>query len=173
MKNIRVGVLTVSDSCAAGSRADLGGPAIARGARGLGWTVARQEVVPDRVPGIVRRLRAWSSAGAVDVILTTGGTGLGPRDVTPEATRAVIKKEVPGIPEALRREGARHTPLAALSRAVCGVLGRTLILNLPGSPRSLDESFPILEAVIPHALEMMSGGGHPHPGRHPRAGGRA
>ncbi len=156
---MKIGVLTVSDSCAAGTREDLGGPAIKAWALRQNWRVAHQKVVPDSPRAVSRVLRAWSAAGA-DVILTTGGTGLGPRDNTPEATAAVLDKEAPGIAEALRREGCRHTPMAALSRAVCGLRRRTLIINLPGSPRSLVESFPLLEVLIPHALAMMAGQGH-------------
>ncbi|HVE13112.1 MAG TPA: MogA/MoaB family molybdenum cofactor biosynthesis protein, partial [Elusimicrobiota bacterium] len=132
---MKAAVLTVSDRSARGERPDAGGPAVSAAARARGWTVADSAVVPDARAAIVRRLRAWSNGPkAFDLILTTGGTGVGPRDVTPEATRAVLEKELPGVTERMRREGEKSTILTYLSRAVCGTRGRTVILNLPGSP---------------------------------------
>lgn len=161
MNPLRVGVLTVSDSSFRGEREDTGGPAIIAWAKGLGWSVERRALVPDGTREAGRVLRAWCDRDRLDAVLTTGGTGLGPRDRTPEATKAVLELEVPGVVEALRAEGRRHTPYADLSRALCGVRGKTFILNLPGSPRALTESFPLLETLIPHALKMMAGGCHP------------
>lgn len=158
---IRVGVLTVSDSSARGEREDLGGPAVAAAAEALGWRVERTSVVPDEVKSIEAALREWSDgAEAVDIVLTTGGTGLSPRDVTPEATRAAADREIPGLAERIRRIGETHTPRAVLSRGTCGSRNSTLFVNLPGSPKGAVESLEAVAGVLPHALEMMRGGGH-------------
>lgn len=162
MKRIQVGVLTISDSCAKGKRKDAGGPIIAKWVRKMGWVVKHRSVTPDKLTGIIYQLCNWSDEDCLDLIFTTGGTGIGPRDVTPEATWAVLEKEIPGICEGLRREGYKHTPFAVLSRAASGMRGKTLIINLPGSPGSLTESFPLLETIIPHSLEMIAGAGHNH-----------
>ncbi len=162
MKRIRVGILTVSDSCADGKRKDAGGPAIAKWARKMGWVVERRSVVSDKLITIAYYLCDWSDEHRLDLILTTGGTGVGPRDVTPEATQAILEKKIPGICETLRKEGSKHTPFAVLSRAAAGARGKTLIINLPGNPKSFNESFLILEAIIPHSLRMIAGAGHNH-----------
>ncbi|HWN81807.1 MAG TPA: MogA/MoaB family molybdenum cofactor biosynthesis protein, partial [Candidatus Udaeobacter sp.] len=143
---MKVAVLTVSDGVAAGTRVDEGGPAIAALLTGAGHEVVASAVVPDDVVEITRFLLRTSDAGVAELILTTGGTGLGPRDVTPEATRAVLEREAPGIAEALRMESLQHTKMAALGRGVAGVRARTLIVNLPGNPRAIAESLaPLLK----------------------------
>lgn len=156
---IRVGVLTVSDRSAEGRREDRGGPALARAVEALGWEVAERAVVPDDVEAIAGRLSAW--CGDLDLVLTTGGTGLSPRDVTPEATRRVLDREVPGLAERMRREGEKTAPAAVLSRAVCGTRGKALILNLPGKPEGACESLAAVADLLPHALAVLRGGGHP------------
>ena len=160
--SLRVGILTVSDRCWRKEALDEGGPLLERRARSLGWVVAARDLVPDDPARIRAALKRWSSGrSALDLVLTTGGTGLGPRDSTPEATRAVLDKEVPGLAERIRREGEKHTSLAALSRAVCGVRGKTLIVNLPGSPKGARESLAAVEGLLAHAAAMMRGGDHP------------
>ena len=157
----RAGVLTVSDRSHRGEREDLSGPALSARASALGWRVCRSAVVPDERGAISRALRQWSQGrDALDLVFTTGGTGFGPRDLTPEATLAVIDRQAPGLAERMRRAGEAKTPLAALSRGVCGIRKRTLILNLPGSPKGAVESFDAVADILPHALEMMRGRGH-------------
>ncbi len=154
-----IGVLTLSDRSAAGARADLSGPT----ARDLllaalpGATMRRQAVVPDDRAPIEATLRAWADDDHLALIVTTGGTGLAPRDVTPEATLAVLDYTVPGIAEVMRAASLAHTPLAMLSRAVAGVRGRTLILNLPGSPKAVRECLAAITPALPHALEKLAG----------------
>ena len=121
----------------------------------MDFSLARYEIVPDEEDIISARLREWADSGEVDLIVTTGGTGLGPRDVTPEATLAVIQRPVPGISEALRQGGGRHTPMAMLSRGFAGLRGRCLIINLPGSPRAVRECLETVVEAIPHALETL------------------
>jgi len=152
-----VGVLTVSDKGARGERVDTSGAAIGEAVAELEGSVERYEIVPDEREVIADRLRQWADDGGLDIILTTGGTGLGPRDVTPEATLAVVEKLVPGMAEALRQEGLRHTPMAMLSRQVAGVRGRTLIINLPGSEKGVREGLACLLPVLPHAVETLRG----------------
>jgi len=151
------GVLTVSDKGARGEREDTSGAAIREMLSTLDVTVERYEVIPDDRASIAQRLIAWADDDGLDLIVTTGGTGLGPRDVTPEATREAIDYEAPGLAEAMRLEGLKHTPMAMLSRAATGVRGRTLIVNLPGSPRGVRESLSVLLPVLPHALETLRG----------------
>jgi molybdenum cofactor synthesis domain-containing protein len=150
-----VGVLTSSDKGAQGAREDTSGAAIRELIAGIGGTVVRYEVVPDEREQLRQRLCAWADGGEVDVVLTTGGTGLSSRDVTPQATLAVLDYEVPGIGEALRAEGLRHTPMSMLSRAVAGVRGRTLIVNLPGSERAVRQNLAVLLPVLSHAVETL------------------
>ncbi len=152
---LRVAVLTVSDRAARGETPDRSGPAVERLVAGAGWKLIATATVPDEVETIRSALCAWSDDGVADLVLTTGGTGLGPRDVTPEATRAVLEREVPGIPEVMRRVGMASTPLAALSRQVAGQRGRTLIVNLPGSPRAAGECLESILALLPHAVELV------------------
>jgi len=149
-------VLTVSDSSARGERRDESGPLIEHLVVAAGGEVVAHAIVPDERPRIEEKLRDWSDDGASDLILTTGGTGLGPRDVTPEATRAVIHREAPGIAEAMRHAGLASTPMAALSRQVAGARGTTLIVNLPGSPKAVQECLDAVIGILPHAVEMLN-----------------
>ncbi|MFH2204496.1 MAG: MogA/MoaB family molybdenum cofactor biosynthesis protein [Elusimicrobiota bacterium] len=161
MSKLSIAVLVVSDRSAAGKREDLSGPALARAAAARGWSVVEQAVVADEQAAVAACLRDWCDRPAPpDIVLTCGGTGLGPRDVTPEATRAVVEREVPGLVERMRREGEKAAPFAVLSRAVCGQRRRTLILNLPGSPRGAEESLASIADLLPHALQMMAGDDH-------------
>lgn len=152
---IRFGILTISDRSFHAERADTSGPALAQAVTQQGWQVLRTEVLPDEFEQIVAKLVTWSDSGELDVILTTGGTGFSPRDVTPEATSAVIQRSTPGLAEAVRYAGLRITPHAMLSRAIAGIRGRTLIINLPGSPKGAMENLDILIPVLPHAVELL------------------
>ena len=154
---MRVAVLTISDAGARGERADSSGDAIASWAAARGYPLAGRMLVPDEPSRIGAELRRWADADAADLVLTTGGTGLAPRDVTPEATRAVLDKEAPGIAEALRVAVFPRFPRAALSRGLAGVRGRTLIINLPGSPGGVRDGLGVLEAFIDHAVDLVRG----------------
>ncbi len=154
---IRVGILTVSDRSARGERVDTTQEAIREVLKQGSYEVAAYEVVPDEPAQIRRVLRLWADQVGIELILTNGGTGLAPRDHTPEATREVLDKEVPGMAELMRLEGLKRTPMAALSRGVVGVRGRSLIVNLPGSPKGAAQSLAALLPVIPHALETITG----------------
>jgi molybdopterin adenylyltransferase len=156
----KLGILVVSDRASQGGYKDLSGPAIAAWAGEAGLDVAALEVVPDEQDQIEEKLKAWSDSRRMDLILTSGGTGLGPRDVTPEATGVVIEREARGIPEWLRIASAPGTPRAALSRAVAGLRGRTLIVNLPGSPQAVQEWLETLEPILHHAFVMVEGKTH-------------
>jgi molybdopterin adenylyltransferase len=161
---IRAAILTVSDKGARGERVDTAGPAVAELLRGIGAEVVETVVVPDDRPGIAEQLRAWADGGSVDLILTTGGTGLAQRDVTPEATLDTAERQVPGIPEVMREVGRRSTHMAAVSRAVAVTRGRTLIINLPGSERGVRESLGAVIGLLPHAVELLQGDtGEQHP----------
>jgi molybdopterin adenylyltransferase len=154
---IRAGILTVSDSGSRGAREDTSGAAIRQLLVGIGGEVGRYEIVPDEREVIAAKLATWCDEGGVDLILTTGGTGLASRDVTPEATLDIAERLAPGIAEAMRAEGMRHTPKAMLSRAVAAVRVRTLIINLPGSEKGVRESLGAVLDVLPHAVELLQG----------------
>jgi molybdenum cofactor synthesis domain-containing protein len=151
---MRCAILTVSTSLAAGQGEDLSGPALADAAAGAGAEVVVRDVVSDDVVAIEAWLRRQIEAGA-ELILTTGGTGLTPDDVTPEATLAVVEREVPGLAEAMRAESLRHTPMAMLSRAVAGVGGGSLIINFPGNPKAIAQLFPVVAPVLRHAVATL------------------
>ena len=148
-------VLTISDSSARGERSDLSGPALARVLRKRHFSVVATEIVPDERPAIQKMLVRL--AGKAQLVVTTGGTGIAERDVTPEATQAVCDRLLEGVAERMRAEGARKTPLAALSRGVCGIRGKSMILNTPGSPRGAVESLEAVIDLLPHALQLLSG----------------
>ena len=158
---MRAALITVSSSKAGGEGRDESGERLRALATRLGADVAGAEIVGDDRERIERRLRHWAAEGRADLILTSGGTGFSPTDVTPEATRAVLDREAPGLPEAMRLASREHTPHWMLSRAAAGVCGSTLIVNFPGSPRSIDQCGEALAAALPHALELLAGG-HPH-----------
>jgi molybdopterin adenylyltransferase len=152
---VRAVVITVSDSCFAGSRKDVSGPAVAEVLEEAGLAEVANQIVPDEVDAIVAAIT--KAAGVAELVLTTGGTGLALRDVTPEATRMVCERPVDGLSELMRAEGAKQTPLAALSRGVCGTLGRTLVVNLPGSPAGATGSLEVILRLLPHALDLLAG----------------
>jgi len=154
---LRIAILTVSDRSFYGQREDRSGPALVQAVTDRGWAVVETGLVPDDVEAIGVVLRQWCERPDVNVILTTGGTGFGPRDVTPEATRAVLEREAPGLAEAMRAASLRITPHAMLSRAIAGIRGRTLIVNLPGSPRAAVENFEVVAPVLPHAVHLLRG----------------
>lgn len=152
---IRFGILTLSDRSARGERADSSGPALAVLIQAEGWSVVKQSLLPDSEADIRGQLTSWADSGEMDVILTTGGTGFSPRDVTPEATRAVIERDAPGLAEAMRAASLKITPHAMLSRIVTGIRGKTLIINLPGSPKGAVENLQVVTSVLPHAVQLL------------------
>jgi molybdenum cofactor synthesis domain-containing protein len=152
---LRFGILTISDRSSRGERPDLGGPALKELILTRGWSVSRTDIVADDRARIASTLAGWCGDDSLDVILTTGGTGFSPRDVTPEATREVIEREAPGLAEAIRAESAKLTRHAMLSRAVAGICGRTLIINLPGSPKGAVQSLTVVADVLEHAVELL------------------
>ena len=157
---IRAAVLTVSDRSARGEREDVSGPLLAELLREAGASVVAQEVMSDEPAPLAERLRALADREDVNLVVTTGGTGLGPRDNTPEATRAVVEREVPGLGEAMRAETLKQTPTAMLSRAVCGTRSGALIVNLPGSTKGVRECFAVIRPVLNHAVAMLAGHDH-------------
>jgi molybdopterin adenylyltransferase len=157
---MRVAVLTISDTVARGEREDLSGPAVVAFCRGLGWEVIAGLHVADDPADIRQQLRELADSGRVDVIATTGGTGIGPRDNTPEATQAIADRVIPGIGEEMRRKGLEKTPTAILSRAIAGTRHKTLILNLPGSPQGAVESLEAVAHLLPHAVHVLHGARH-------------
>jgi len=152
---IRFGILTLSDRSSRGERADSSGPALAALIQAEGWSVVKRDILPDDEASIREMLISWADSGHVDVILTTGGTGFSPRDVTPEATRGVIERDAPGLAEAMRAASLRVTPHAMLSRIVAGIRGKTLIVNLPGSPKGAVENLQVVMPVLPHAIQLL------------------
>ncbi|MGO9011094.1 MAG: molybdenum cofactor biosynthesis protein B [Bryobacteraceae bacterium] len=154
---IQAAVLTISDSASAGTRADRSGPAVRERLEQLGWHVPVVETIPDERAAISARLAALADSGAVAAIFTTGGTGIAARDVTPEAARAVLDREIPGFGELMRARGRESTPLASLSRSLAGTRGRVLIVTLPGSPKGAVESLNAIVELVPHVLELLAG----------------
>lgn len=157
---LRAIALTVSDRCARGEQEDKSGPALVELLRGIGAEIVVAEIISDDLEPLTDRLRFYADRTDVDIIITTGGTGVAPRDNTPEATRAVIEREVPGLAEAMRAETWQRVPTAMLSRAICGTRGATLIINLPGSPAGVRECFDVIKSVLPHAVALLHGVPH-------------
>ena len=153
--SLRIGIITVSDRSYRGERTDVSGPALASAVGQLGWQVVQTIILPDELDQLVSTLTKWADADEMDVILTTGGTGFSPRDITPEATLAVVERLTPGIAESMRNESLRITPHAMLSRAAAGIRSRTLIVNLPGSPKAAVENLNVLIPVLPHAVQLL------------------
>jgi molybdopterin adenylyltransferase len=154
---MRAKILVLSDSTATGTRQDEAGAAVGALLKSQGWDVSAPEVLPDDIDRISARLLDWAAAADCDVIFTVGGTGLSPRDVTPEATWAVIERDIPGLSELMRAEGLKKTPRAALSRGVCGLRNGCLIVNLPGSTRGASESLEAVIDLLPHAIDIVRG----------------
>jgi molybdenum cofactor synthesis domain-containing protein len=154
--SLRFGILTISDRSARGEREDASGPALEAVVKTQGWSVTSRETLPDELQVIEDRLVLWADSGDIDIILTTGGTGFSQRDVTPEATQAVVERPAPGLTEAMRMASLQVTSHAMLSRAFAGIRGRTLIVNLPGSPKGAIENFRVILPVMQHAVDLLS-----------------
>ena len=157
---MRVAVLTISDSVSRGEREDLSGPAVVAFCRGLGWEIVTTSRVSDDLAAIREQLCDLADSGRHDLVLTTGGTGIGPRDNAPEATKAVADRVIPGIAEEMRRKGLEKTPTAVLSRATTVSRGKTLVVNLPGSPKGATESLEAVAHLLPHAVHVLHGARH-------------
>jgi molybdopterin adenylyltransferase len=157
MSKINAVVITASDACARGEREDVSGAALVQLLTDLGAEIVATKILSDDLDPLIEALIEFADHDDVNLIITTGGTGLGPRDNTPEATRLVIKREAPGIAEAIRAESLKVTPMAMVSRGVCGVRSDTLIVNLPGSPKAVKESFAVIAPVLPHAMDLLAG----------------
>ena len=153
--NLRFGILTVSDRSSRGERVDASGPALVGIVQSKGWQVAGQKIVPDEIEEIQTALKTWADSGKMDVIFTTGGTGFSPRDVTPEATRAIVERFTPGLDEAMRAASLQVTPHGMLSRSISGIRSRTLIINLPGSPKGASENLQVVLPVLEHAVKLL------------------
>ncbi|TFG48043.1 MAG: MogA/MoaB family molybdenum cofactor biosynthesis protein [Anaerolineales bacterium] len=164
--SINFAILTVSDRSSAGTREDISGPAIRDAVINAGWNVVKTAIIPDDRQEIQTILVDWSDLKDVQIILTVGGTGFAPRDITPEATLQVIERSAPGLAEAMRAGSLKITPHAMLSRAVAGIRKKTLIINLPGSPKGALENFRIIKPVLPHAVQLLSEGGQTETGHH-------
>ena len=156
----KAAILTSSDRCSRGESQDLSGKLVAEMIKAVGGESVACDIVPDEADLIKEKLLHYCDTLGVDLVFTTGGTGFSGRDVTPEATVQVIKKNIPGLPELMRMEGLKKTKKAVLSRGICGIRGNTIIINLPGSPKAVKESLEAVLDLIPHALEMLKGGGH-------------
>jgi molybdopterin adenylyltransferase len=154
---MRAVVITVSDACSKGERKDESGEALVQLLRDCGGEIVQTRIQADDLEPLAQTLRLFAEREDVNLIITSGGTGLSPRDNTPEATRQVIEREAPGFSEAIRAESLRHTPMGMISRGVCGVYSGTLIINLPGSPKAVRESFAVIRPVLSHALELLAG----------------
>lgn len=161
---IRAVVITVSDRCAQGLAHDESGPALVQLLEEMGARIVATIIVPDDLEPLTAKLCGYADDAEVNLVITTGGTGFSPRDNTPEATRAAIQREAPGLAEAMRMETLRQTPLAMLSRGVCGIRADTLIINLPGSPKGARESFAVIKPALPHAIALLSGKPHSEAG---------
>jgi molybdopterin adenylyltransferase len=154
---IRAVVITVSDACSRGEREDKSGETLVELLNEAGAEILDREVLADDLEPLFQRLIYFSDQGEVNLIVTTGGTGFGPRDNTPEATRRAIEREAPGLSEAMRAESLKHTPMGMISRGVCGIRKTSLIVNLPGSPKAVRESFAVIKPVLPHVVELLAG----------------
>ena len=154
---IRAVVITASDACSRGERRDESGEALVELLKDLDAEIVETKIVSDDLEPLINTLRQFADRPDVNLIITTGGTGFGPRDNTPEATRAIIEREAPGLAEAMRMETLKHTPMAMISRGVCGIRSNTLIVNLPGSPKGVRESFAVIKPVLSHAITLLSG----------------
>ena len=152
---LRFGILTISDRSSHGEREDASGPALKQQIMNQYWEVSKMEIIPDDYKTIKNLLSKWADSGDLDVILTTGGTGFGARDITPEATQAVIERLTPGLAEAMRAASLKITPHAMLSRSIVGIRKRTLIVNFPGSPKAAIENLAIILPVLPHAVQLL------------------
>jgi molybdopterin adenylyltransferase len=157
---IKAVVMTVSDRCARGEQEDVSGAVLAELLVEMGAQVVAREILSDDLEPLTEKLRHYAERADVNLIITTGGTGLAPRDNTPEATRAVIEKEAPGLSEAMRIQTLDKTPLAMISRGVCGTRSNTLIINLPGSPKGVRQSFAVIKPVLNHAVAILAGASH-------------
>jgi molybdenum cofactor synthesis domain-containing protein len=157
MSKINAVVITASDACASGVREDTSGALLVELLRDLGAEIVDAKILSDDLDPIAQSLIDFADRDDINLIVTTGGTGLGPRDNTPEATKRVIERDVPGIAEAIRAESLKATPMAMISRGVCGVRSGTLIVNLPGSPKAVKETFAVVAPVLPHAMELLAG----------------
>jgi molybdopterin adenylyltransferase len=157
MGKLRAVVITASDACSRGEREDASGAALVQLLNGIGAEIVESKIISDDLEPLVEALEQFADREDVNLIITTGGTGLGPRDNTPEATLQVIEREAPGIAEAIRAESLKATPMAMISRGVCGVRAGTLIINLPGSPKAVKESFAVIAPVLSHAIDLLEG----------------
>ena len=157
MSKINAVVITASDACARGEREDSSGKTLVQLLTNLGAEIVATKILSDDLDPLAQSLIDFADRGDVNLIITTGGTGLGPRDNTPEATQRIIEREAPGIAEAIRAESIKATPMAMLSRGTCGVRSGTLIINLPGSPKAVTETFAVIAPVLPHALDLLAG----------------